>query len=87
MVMPCCERCYSKYIEKDKRTIKQSFLDNAFGTDTTYHYRPSKVDPFILPMIKKQNLPMPEECVVVSSKGEEVLCTCECHVEGLAVFH
>lgn len=87
MAFPCCEACYHKYIEKDEKTIKQSFLEEKFGKDAVAKYQFAVIDKSYEEFLKSRNHALPKECVVQYNNKEVVLCTCSCHIEGRMVMH
>lgn len=80
MPIPCCEYCYEKYIKPD-RSIEPKFIENVFGNDSTLEHRKEPNS------YTRDNLPLIDRVYVVNGKKEKLLCTCECHVQGITCLH
>lgn len=80
MPMPCCNRCYSKYIQADG-TLYPEFVKKEFGRNVIVEKRQVS-NPFT-----RDNLPLLDKTYIIKGKKEEELCMCPCHVEGINCMH
>jgi len=72
-MMPCCDLCYVKYINRDG-TINHALIaeERAMRSLT----RPDGI-------AERK----PDELPTVGPVGEEGICRCDCHREGVEVMH
>jgi len=80
MPIPCCKRCYSKYIKEDG-TLNLDFVKKEFGKGAIVDSR-QVPNPFT-----RNNLPLLDKTYIIKGKKEEELCMCSCHVEGITCLH
>ncbi len=87
MPIPCCERCYVKYITEDD-TIKEQFLQDAFGVDAKVVLSQPEPSPLTIAMRERgHEVTVPMTATVVVDNTETSLCMCDCHKDGCTVFH
>lgn len=91
---PCCEYCYTQYINKDG-TIDENFVHKEFGVEAqvvvTERYISETIEkPFLFffkKTVKAHRLSHTLKHVRPLGKPLVALCNCSCHEKGSSTFH
>lgn len=84
-MIACCDSCGVKYISEEGQ-VSNKFVENKYGEGFKIVKKLSD-DPQVINWYKSLKAEQPQSTFAIKDDIQHEVCTCDCHIVGLMVFH